>query len=121
MKIKTLALAAIYLFAGSLTATTPIEGNPSKSDTETRKSTLSNIFFNDAEDEILFIDFDQLDDEILEINIFREKELMMNDAVNDLPADVIYEINLDVFRKGKYIIEIVTQQDIKIQKSVIIE
>ena len=79
------------------------------------------VFFNDDMGETLFVDFEGITDELKELNVFRDGEMMMQDLISDLPHDAIYEINLDVFRKGIYTIELVTNDNVKIQKIVIVE
>ena len=46
---------------------------------------------------------------------------MMTDKLSDLPSNAIYEINLDMFRRGIYTIELVTTDGIKIQKIVFVK
>ena len=79
------------------------------------------IFFDDDEGKTLFIDFEVIEDEITELNVVRDTELLMSDNVSDLPADAIYEINLDVLKSGIYTIEIVTRENIRIQKAILVK
>ncbi|MEO1518044.1 MAG: hypothetical protein AAFV95_23695 [Bacteroidota bacterium] len=88
---------------------------------ETGISSLANVFFVDKEEETLFIDFEAINDRIVMLNILSGDKLMMEDDVRDLPANVIYEVNLGVFRNGQYTIELVTDQSIKIQKNIVID
>jgi hypothetical protein len=80
-----------------------------------------NIFFFDNENEMLFIDFEVIADDLMMLNIWRDGKLMMEDDVTDLPNDAIYEINTNVIRKGTYTIELVTVRDIKIRKEIIVK
>ncbi|MEM1319792.1 MAG: hypothetical protein AAGG75_06010 [Bacteroidota bacterium] len=82
---------------------------------------LSAIFFEDIEGELLFIDFEAIGDGIVQLNILKGQGLMLQDDVTDLPANTIYELNLEVFRSGTYTIELVTDKDIKIHKEITIE
>ena len=80
------------------------------------KHNIDNMFFSDIENELLFIDFEVVSDNLMMLNIWRNGKLMMEDDVTDLPNNTIYEINTQVIRKGTYTIELVTSRDIKIRK-----
>ena len=82
---------------------------------------LSEIFYNDNENQLLFIDFQAIEDQVSQLNILKNDELMMEDDVSDLPANTIYELNLEVLREGNYTIELVCGQGIKIRKEIVIE
>ena len=123
---KFIAIIALAMpFASSATTNTtinPIEGPLSKVVSIVNDYySLDKIFFNDEEGEAIFVDFEVIKDDIIELNVMRDSKLMMQDIVTDLPANAIYEINLDVFRKGAYTIEIVTKEQIKIQKVVFVD
>ena len=79
------------------------------------------IFFQDDENEVLFIDFDLVLDEIVAINILRAEALMMEDDVRDLPDNTIYEINFDIIRSGTYVIEVVTSEGNAVRKEIEVE
>jgi len=99
-------------------------GNPDNltvSATAETAYSLDRIFYNDFENHYLFVDFETITDDLIEINLTREGELMMEDDVTDLPANTIYELNTNIFRAGHYTIELVTLQGIKIHKKIIIE
>jgi len=83
--------------------------------------TLHNIFFNDLENKILFIDFEALSDQVINVNILREELVMMEDEVMDVPTNAIYEINLEVIRSGKYTVELVTQSGIVVHQEIWVE
>lgn len=82
---------------------------------------VNNIFFEDNDNSVLFIDFEALAVEITNINILRDKAFMMEDDVTDLPGNTIYEINLDIIRKGKYTVELVTAEGIVVHKNIWVE
>ncbi|MEO1410703.1 MAG: hypothetical protein AAFW73_12535 [Bacteroidota bacterium] len=82
---------------------------------------LQNIFFADTANEVLFIDFEAIGDQLQEVNILRGEALMMEDDVSDLPTDSIYEINLDIIREGTYTIELVTVEGIVVHKEIWVE
>lgn len=123
MKIKPLlfALAVVTALPSFAYATKSNGGENGGIGPTDGKNSLSNAFFKDSEEEVLFIDFDAIGDRIVAINILLDTKLMMEDDVRDLPADVIYEINLSILRDGQYTIELVTDQSIKIQKIIVID
>ena len=84
------------------------------------KYNFENVFFSDTENELLFIDFEVITDDLLMLNIWRNGKLMMEDDVTDLPNNTIYEINTKVIRKGIYTIELITSRDIKIRKEIMV-
>ena len=103
---------------------TPNKGDPPLDREKMHKkagTSFSSIFYSDYENTTLFIDFQNIYDQLTEINIFREDQLMLEDFVEDLPANTIYEINLGVFREGTYTLELVTNEGIKIHKEIVIE
>lgn len=121
---KFIAIVALAMpFASSATTNiNPIVGPLSKVVSIVNDYySLDKIFFNDEEGEAIFVDFEVIKDDIIELNVMRDSKLMMQDIVTDLPGNAIYEINLDVFRKGAYTIEIVTKEQIKIQKVVFVD
>ncbi len=81
----------------------------------------NNIFFTDEEDNLLFVDFSVVADRLEELNIWREGKLMLEDKIIDLPRNTIYELNLNIMREGTYIVELVTEHGIKIQKEIVIK
>lgn len=87
----------------------------------TNSSTLSNVFFDDVNFSSLFIDFAALNDQIVSVKIIKDDQILLSDDVTDLPGDVIYEINTTVLRPGDYLVEIETNQKIKIQKNLRVE
>ncbi len=82
---------------------------------------LQDIFFADSANEVLFIDFEAIGDQLVEVNILRNETLMMEDDVSDLPTNSIYEINLDIIRAGNYTIELVTAEGIVVHKEIWVE
>jgi len=84
------------------------------------KLNIENAFFSDTENELLFIDFEVISDDLMMLNIWRNGKLMMEDDITDLPNNTIYEINTKVIRKGIYTIELITSRDIKIRKEIMV-
>ena len=82
--------------------------------------TLSDVFLSDYEGKTMFLDFAAVQDNILEVRIFKDENLVLLDTVEDLNDDTIYEINLEVIRAGNYSIELVTPEHI-IEKSIILK
>lgn len=123
MKMRTLSLAYCLFCCLALSANNGIV-EPFKSESilnDFGGHTFYNIFFTDDSEKTLFIDFEVVADELLELNIWKSGNLMMEDDISDLPGDAIYELNLDVIRKGTYTIELVTEFGIKIQKEIVIK
>ena len=65
------------------------------------------FYFNDLGN-ILLIDFDILDDRVQTVKIIRNGEFVKAEDVSELPEDSIYELDLNLFSKGKYTIELIT-------------
>ncbi|MEM9822300.1 MAG: hypothetical protein AAF985_14550 [Bacteroidota bacterium] len=80
----------------------------------------SKIFYSDYENTTLFVDFNSLGNQFSELNILRDNRLMMTDDIRDLDINTIYEINLEVFREGTYILELKTPDGIKVHKEFVI-
>ncbi len=99
-------------------------GNPTNStvyaSAETNYS-LDKIFYNDFENHYVFVDFESITDDLIQINLLRGEKMMMEDDITDLPGNAIYELNVDLFRTGIYTIELVTLQGVKIYKKITIE
>lgn len=121
MNTRNLLLLACLCFSITLSAN---NGNPSASPVTSNLKTaysLNKIFFNDFENDYIFVDFEPVTDNIIMINLWRDGELMMEDDVTDLPSNTIYELNTGLFRSGKYTIELVTLEGVKIHKKHTIE
>lgn len=79
---------------------------------------IGKIFFSDDENNLLFIDFEMIEEEILEINVLNHNEIMKTMVVSDLANDVIFEVDLKDYKTGTYVVEIVTEYDIIIAKRI---
>ena len=121
MKIRVTSLLVFLSFCFTLKATNgvPEKYNTLESIVESVNYSFYNIFFFDNENELLFVDFQVIADDLMMLNIWRDGKLMMEDDITDLPSDAIYEINTNVIRKGIYTVELVTAHDIKIRKEVV--
>lgn len=122
MKIKVTNLLVFLSFCFTLNATNGIPKSNTALELMNANENYSfyHIFFFDDENELLFIDFEAIADELKMLNIYRSGALMMEDDITDLPKDAIYEINTTVIREGIYTIELVTAHDIKIRKEIIV-
>ena len=123
MKLRLTNLLVLLSFCFSLNATNGIPPRFEVLDFINNSTSYSfnNIFFFDNENELLFVDFEAIADDLVMLNIYREDQLMMEDDVTDLPDNAIYEININIIRKGIYIVELVTIHNIKIRKEVVVE
>ena len=80
--------------------------------------TTQNIFFTDAENDILFLDFALLSDKIQSIVIKRKKKTILQEDTSNVASHSIYELDLQNLKKGKYIIELHTESQQIIQKTI---
>ena len=87
---------------------------------EKESISFSKIFYFDYENTTLFIDFESLGNQFSELNILRDDKLMMQDDIRDLDIHTIYEINLEIFRTGTYVLELKTPDGIKVHKEFVI-
>jgi len=93
----------------------------SKSKSENSAAKFYNIFFTDSENDVLFIDFEAVQDNLREIKIVKDGEILLTDDVSDVSSNDIYEVNYSIFQSGIYMVEIVTEHDITIRKSIIVD
>lgn len=122
MKIKVTYLLVFLSCCFTLQATNGIPKNNAALELiEGGSITFKNIFFFDSENELLFIDFEAIGDELKMLNVYRKDALMMEDDLTDLPDNTIYEINTTIIRNGIYTVELVTAQDIKIRKEIVVK
>ncbi len=123
MKIRVTNLLVFLSLCFTLNATNGIPGQFKALESITSDANYSfySIFFFDDENEMMFIDFEVIADDLLMLNIWRNGKLMMEDDVTDLPNNIIYEINTNVIREGTYVVELVTEHDIKIRKEIIVK
>lgn len=113
----------LFLCLGILMSTSfsSFANNGSPSNNVATKYNVSKIFYNDFEEELLFVDFEMLGADIFSISILKEELLIMEDDVRDLPSNTIYEINLDHIEPGGYTLEIITEENIRIIKEFVID
>jgi len=103
--IVLLTICSINLFASS-----PVKPDNTYS--------FDNVFFEDCDNMILYIDFEGIYDHIESVTLYKGKKEVFHDNVDTVPDNAIYELELDNKKKGKYTIELVTDQNIKIRKQI---
>ena len=59
------------------------------------------IFFTDKVNQLLFIDFEALGEEVNELKILNDETVVLKEDVSRLPENAIYEINLKNLESGK--------------------
>ena len=61
----------------------------------------------DSEEDLVFIDFEALDFNLLEIKVFNtDNQLVFSDRVDDLPFNSIYELDVTSFGEDNYTINL---------------
>lgn len=64
-------------------------------------------FFKDDSNKIFFIDFETIDVNLNEIIVKDEEgNVLITDAVSNLPVNTIYELDCSNFGDGKYVVEL---------------
>ncbi len=64
-------------------------------------------FFKDDANKIFFIDFETIDVNLNEIVVKDEQgNVLITDAVSDLPVNTIYELDCSNFQDGEYVVEL---------------
>ena len=92
--------------------------NPGNSDPTYK---VNNVFFLDDTGSTLFVDFAPIGENLVSLNILRDRKIMMTDDLTGLSPNSIYELNLSIMRSGQYTIELVTDKGISIQKNIVID
>jgi hypothetical protein len=59
------------------------------------------IFFTDEVNQLLFIDFEALGEDVSELKILNDETVVLKEDVSRLPENTIYEINLKNLKSGK--------------------
>ena len=120
MRILWMQSLALLIFCAPAFANNG-DNPPTKPNSENSSFTFYNIFFTDSENDVLFIDFEVIKDDLKSVNVLKNGEIMLADDVSDLASNDIYEVNYSIFKKGSYTVEIVTEHDIVIQKRIIVD
>jgi hypothetical protein len=123
MKKSTLTLIACLLFINFSFAH---NGDP-KPDAitvaggiEDTEVSLKDIFLSDFEGHVLFIDFQALNGDVIQLNLLHENIIIINEDVSELPGNTIYELDLEKLSAGNYRVELRTSQGIYIQKEIVV-
>jgi len=107
-----------FVFAHNGDPVIPATNEPAST---TTGISLDKIFLSDYEGTALYVDFEAVADQIVEVNLLKENKLVMEDNVRDLPDNTIYELNLEILGSGKYTLVLMTKEGIGIQKSILID
>ena len=118
--MKNLTLIAALFFSFSLFA------SPNNSYTDPDPSTIQvykaeKIFFNNDTNDLLFVDLETINEQVVQINVLKNNVVLMEEDVAELPQNTIHEVELTLFEKGTYTIELVTQDEVSITKQVTIK
>jgi len=70
--------------------------------------TNGNIFYQDPENNVLLIDFKEVNRKISSVKVTKADQILMEDRVEDLSENSIYEINLNNYEEGAYTVTLVT-------------
>lgn len=68
---------------------------------ENKDDLTTTVFFTDKENQLLFIDFEALGEDISKISIINGDETVLDEDVSTLPINTIYEIDLKDYENGK--------------------
>lgn len=79
------------------------------------------IFYKDPENNILLIDFKEVNSRLFKVQVTQKEQLLMEDKVGDLAEDSIYEVDLNTYGVGEYTITLVTAEDKEIKEQFIIK
>jgi len=82
---------------------------------------IGNIFYQDPDNNILLIDFKEVNEKLSKVRVSRADQLLMEDKVGDLATDSIYEVDLNTYGKGLYIITLVTIGEEEIAEQITIK
>jgi len=107
MKMLTFCFVVILLSSISSVANSKPVINLNKMRVLTATHSAHIFYFNDLGD-ILFIDFDIIEDSIETVNVLKNGEIVKTEDVAELPDDVLYELQMNRLSKGNYTIELVT-------------
>jgi hypothetical protein len=124
MKKSTLTLIACLLF---IKLSFAHNGDPKphattlSSGMEDTDVSLKDIFLSDFEGHVLFIDFQALKGDVIQLNLLQGNTIIMNEDVHELPGDTIYELDLEMLSAGNYRVELRTSQGIYIQKEIVVD
>jgi len=79
-------------------------------------SATDRIFYQDATNNIILIDFKAIQAQLTNIQIKQLNKIVLNDQVNDLSPNIMYEVDLMKYGQGEYTIILTTSQQKTITK-----
>jgi len=79
------------------------------------------IFFDNDNNDLVFVDLETINQQVVQINVLQDDTVVMEEDVAELPQNTIHEVELTLFEKGTYTIEIVTLDNVSITKQVTIQ
>lgn len=105
MQRKFYLLGMLFLLcATAMTAQTSLSANANTSLTLTADE---NTFFEDAANQVLYIDFENVKVNLSDLKVKDAKgEIVMKDELWSLPVNTIYELDYSTFKPGEYEIEV---------------
>ncbi len=68
----------------------------------------SHIFFTDPESKVCFIDFAEIDGYAKQLVVKKGEEIIIDEALWELPENTIYELDYEKYLSGEYQIELYT-------------
>lgn len=71
---------------------------------------LEKIFHKDVVNNIVHIDFKAVNDKLIKVQLEKNQAIILTDAVSDLSANSVYELDLAPYGKGNYTITLITSQ-----------
>lgn len=66
------------------------------------------VFYQDPENNILLIDFKEVSEKLVMVQVIGEEKVVLEDRVGDLADDSIYEVDLNELPIGDYTITLTT-------------
>lgn len=85
-----------------------------------KPSHFAHIFYFNNQGDILFIDFDIIEDEIETVNVIKNGEIVRTEDVSESPHDMIFELDLNKLKKGNYTVELITNTRLTVTKDIAI-
>ena len=81
---------------------------------------LSHIFYLNDIGNLLFIDFDVIEEKLEKVKILKDNRIIKQENITDLPSNTIYELDFTDYKSGNYTVELSTNNKTKIRKEVAI-
>ncbi len=118
---KFFLIAVMFCLVYTVTAS---NGDPKTKNSKENKSpentySFDDIFIDDVEGNVLFVDFQPIQDQVTHIRVYQGDRLVIEDDVSKLPADIIYEVDLVIMPSGLYRVELETSRQVRIAKEIV--